>query len=117
MVGSITPTRVTAERHAVLVRRTQQVLHEWAVKYLDLALMFPATRASADLDRLLGKLFAQLGGAVGTITFFAPLLLAILALVLVHLARRLDPTVSWSRAVAPTVLWCLGLGAVWLTTP
>lgn len=82
-----------------------------------IAVLFPAAEASADLDRLVGRVFGLGGGAVGVTIFFFPVMLALLALALVHLARRVDPTISWSQGLVPLILWCAGFGLLWLATP
>lgn len=68
--------------------------------------LFPFTQIWVDLDRVLGAVFRFAGGAIGAGVFISPLVLALAALALVHLARRLDPTISYWRGMASPLLWC-----------
>lgn len=82
-----------------------------------LVALFPATGASADLDRLLATVFRQGGGALGGAIFLLPLVLAFAGLALVYLARRGDPTIPLARGITPVVFWCAAFSALLLVTP
>lgn len=79
--------------------------------------LFPATRAWPDFDRILGKILNVGGGAVGVFALLMPLVLALTALALVHVGRRLEPTVPRTQGVAAMVLWCAAFGALLLAAP
>lgn len=70
--------------------------------------LFLFTQIWADIDRVLGSVFRFGGGAVGAVVFVSPLVLGLAALSFTHLARRLEPTISYARGVAPALLWCTG---------
>lgn len=76
--------------------------------------LLPATMAWDNLDRLIGPLFGFGGGAVGVVIFLLPLVLALATLGLVYVARRQDPSLPFSKGIAPLVMWCTCFGALWL---
>jgi len=74
--------------------------------------VFPAAKAWALVDDLVGRVFRLGGGAVGVAVLVFPLGLTLAGLGVVHLARRLDPTISPTRGMAPLVVWCVSFAAL-----
>jgi hypothetical protein len=105
---------VVVERRLVTARR----LGSFSMTLMAiLVALFPATEASADLDRLLATVFRQGGGALGGAILLLPLVLAFAGLAFVYLARRVDPTIPLARGIAPVVFWCAVFSALLLVTP
>ncbi|HET7488094.1 MAG TPA: nuclease-related domain-containing protein [Acidimicrobiales bacterium] len=79
-----------------------------------IAALLAATRLSKDVDRSVVRVLRIGSGAIGVFLLLLPLVLALLALVCVYFARRLDPTLGWSRRLAPVAVWLVGFVALCL---